>query len=287
MTRSPVHDYLRRLLDEYRELDEGEVATYIPELGRADPNWFGICVVTADGHIYEVGDTDLDFTIQSISKPFVFGMALEDQGRDAVLRRVGLRISEREIVAPSTLARRLILESGRSRAALLVPPACRVDFEGIVETEEPPDWAVVGDLGREFTWERLNRAFSWLRAGAKLLALHKNRSWHAGRELGLVLDAGPFVAALEYASGTVAQVVGKPSPEFFHLALAELGVPPSRVLVVGDDPENDCAGGQRVGCRGAVVHTGKFDAAALARRPIAPDLILDSVAALDPADVNP
>jgi ribonucleotide monophosphatase NagD (HAD superfamily) len=95
------------------------------------------------------------------------------------------------------------------------------------------------------------------------------------------------VAALEYASGKVAQVVGKPSPEFFRLALEELGVPPSRVLVVGDDPENDCGGGQRVGCRGAVVRTGKFDAAALVRQAIAPDLILDSVAALDPDAVNP
>ncbi len=56
------------------------MATYIPELGPADPGWFGICVVTADGHVYEVGDTDLDVTIRSISKPFVFGMALEDQG---------------------------------------------------------------------------------------------------------------------------------------------------------------------------------------------------------------
>jgi glutaminase len=93
VTRSPVMEYLGRLLDEYRELEEGEVADYIPELGRADPGWFGICLVTADGHVYEVGDTDLDFTIQSISKPFVFGMALEDQGRDAVLEHVGVEPS--------------------------------------------------------------------------------------------------------------------------------------------------------------------------------------------------
>jgi glutaminase len=93
VTRSPVLEYLGNLLEEYRSLDEGEVATYIPELGRADPGWFGICVVTADGHVYEVGDTSLEFTIQSISKPFVFGMALEDQGRDAVLERVGVEPS--------------------------------------------------------------------------------------------------------------------------------------------------------------------------------------------------
>jgi glutaminase len=93
VNRSPVLEYLTGLLEEYRRLDEGEVATYIPELGRADPGWFGIAVVTADGHVYEVGDTDHDFTIQSISKPFVFGMALEDQGRDAVLERVGVEPS--------------------------------------------------------------------------------------------------------------------------------------------------------------------------------------------------
>jgi len=93
VNRSPVLEYLAGLLEEYRRLDAGEVATYIPELGRADPGWFGISVVTADGHVYEVGDTSHDFTIQSISKPFVFGMALEDQGRDAVLERVGVEPS--------------------------------------------------------------------------------------------------------------------------------------------------------------------------------------------------
>jgi glutaminase len=93
VTRSPVLEHLRLLLDDFRGLDEGEVATYIPELGRADPSWFGIAVVTADGHRYAVGDTDLEFTIQSISKPFVFGMALEDRGRDPVLERVGVEPS--------------------------------------------------------------------------------------------------------------------------------------------------------------------------------------------------
>lgn len=91
--RSPISDYLGRLLEECRSLTTGEIATYIPELGRADPNWFGISVVTADGHVYAVGDVDLPFSIQSISKPFVWGAALEDQGRDAVLERIGVEPS--------------------------------------------------------------------------------------------------------------------------------------------------------------------------------------------------
>lgn len=91
--RSPIDDYLERLLEDCRSLTDGEVATYIPELGRANPDWFGISVVTADGHVYSVGDVELAFTIQSISKPFVWGAALEDRGREAVLARIGVEPS--------------------------------------------------------------------------------------------------------------------------------------------------------------------------------------------------
>jgi len=90
---SPVLEKLQNLLDELRPLDAGTVATYIPELGRADPNWFGISVVTSDGHVFEVGESRKEFTIQSISKPFVFGMALEERGREAVMGHVGVEPS--------------------------------------------------------------------------------------------------------------------------------------------------------------------------------------------------
>lgn len=87
---SPVTDFLTGLHRAFAEVQSGEVATYIPELAKADPNWFGICVVTAGGEIYEVGDSNQHFTIQSISKPFVYGMALEDNTRAVVLSKVGL-----------------------------------------------------------------------------------------------------------------------------------------------------------------------------------------------------
>ena len=69
---------------------DGDVATYIPGLAKANPNWFGICLVTATGAVYEVGDSRQPFTIQSISKPFVYGLALEDNGRTEVLKKVGM-----------------------------------------------------------------------------------------------------------------------------------------------------------------------------------------------------
>ncbi|HEY8966184.1 MAG TPA: glutaminase A, partial [Candidatus Methylacidiphilales bacterium] len=82
--------YLRKLHAKYAPLVEGEVATYIPELGKANPDWFGICLVTAAGAVYEVGDTTQPFTIQSISKPFLYGKALEECGIDGVLAKVGV-----------------------------------------------------------------------------------------------------------------------------------------------------------------------------------------------------
>ncbi len=85
-----VHAALQELHERYRGVQDGAVATYIPELAKANPDWFGICVVTADGQRIEIGDVEQQFSIQSISKPFVYGLALEDHGREAVLGKVGV-----------------------------------------------------------------------------------------------------------------------------------------------------------------------------------------------------
>ena len=85
---------LQKFLDElhsrYHAVDEGRLASYIPELTKADPDWFGISVVTADGQIFAAGDTQQAFTIQSISKVFAYGLALEDHGREELLEKVGV-----------------------------------------------------------------------------------------------------------------------------------------------------------------------------------------------------
>jgi glutaminase len=87
---APFRNTLQELHAKYRVLNEGKVADYIPELALANPNWFGISVVTVDGQVYDVGDCQQTFSVQSVSKPFVFGLALEDHGRDAVLNKVGV-----------------------------------------------------------------------------------------------------------------------------------------------------------------------------------------------------
>src|SRR5689334_5876263 len=87
---SPVQDSLAHIYRDISAVKDGAVATYIPELAKADPDWFGICLVTASGAIYEVGDSQQEFTIQSISKPFVYGIVLEDNGRATMLQKVGV-----------------------------------------------------------------------------------------------------------------------------------------------------------------------------------------------------
>ncbi|MEM9908446.1 MAG: glutaminase, partial [Cyanobacteria bacterium P01_D01_bin.44] len=87
---SALQAFLDDLHNRYRELDEGRPASYIPELAKANPNWFGVSVVTTDGQIFEVGDVQQKFTIQSISKVFAYGLALEDHGREELLEKVGV-----------------------------------------------------------------------------------------------------------------------------------------------------------------------------------------------------
>lgn len=90
MTTTDVQQFLDHLHHDLQGLSKGRVASYIPELGKADPNWFGISLVTLDGRTFDVGDVHQKFTIQSISKVFVYGMALEDYGRENLIKKVGV-----------------------------------------------------------------------------------------------------------------------------------------------------------------------------------------------------
>ena len=93
MPASPILEYLESLHARFVELTDGQVADYIPELSHADPEWFGICIATRDGFVYEVGDSRQPFTIQSISKPFTYGLVLQERGEDRVLAKIGVEPS--------------------------------------------------------------------------------------------------------------------------------------------------------------------------------------------------
>ncbi|WP_051366539.1 glutaminase A [Hamadaea tsunoensis] len=107
---NPIPELLQVLYDGILTVSDGEVATYIPELTGADPGWFGLALATIDGHVYSYGECDREFTIQSVSKPFVYALALADRGLDEVLTRVGVEPSGESFNAIS-------LEPGTGRPA--------------------------------------------------------------------------------------------------------------------------------------------------------------------------
>src|SRR5678815_4901456 len=111
---APLERHLRALHRRYTDDRRGEVATYIPALAAANPEWFGICLVTTDGHVYEVGDTRQSFTIQSISKPFTYGLAIEDHGLGTVLGKIGVEPSGEAFNSIS-----LAPETGRPRNPMI------------------------------------------------------------------------------------------------------------------------------------------------------------------------
>jgi glutaminase len=91
--RTPLLRFLDHCHAEFAAENGGAVADYIPELGKADPDHFGISLATIDGHVYEVGDSRIPFTIQSMSKPFVFALALDTLGAERVESAIGVEPS--------------------------------------------------------------------------------------------------------------------------------------------------------------------------------------------------
>lgn len=181
------------------------------------------------------------------------------------------------VTAPAAAATWMRGEGVRSILALVAEETLE-DLDAFRLAEERPDAVLVGDLGADWTYARLQSAFQALDRGARLVALQKNRYWRSGGERRL--DAGPFVAALEYASGKQAVVVGKPSREFFLGALEGLTATPERVLMVGDDLDGDVRGARAAGFLGAAVRTGKYRPEDEPEAVRAADVVLDSAAGL-------
>jgi phospholysine phosphohistidine inorganic pyrophosphate phosphatase len=240
-----------------------------------------------DGTLYN-GPSPIPGAIQTVAWLRAQGLAVRfvtnttSRGRAALAERLlqlGFQAGEMEVYNPTAVAGDYLRARGAS-AYILVKPGALSDFSGLRQDDEKPDYVVIGDLGDGWTYATLNKAFRLLHAGARLIALGMSRYWLASD--GLRLDVGPFVAALEFAAGVKAIVLGKPDAAFFRLVVAEAGVAPSEALMVGDDVLVDVAGAQAAGLRTALVRTGKFEERDLTLG-ISPDLILASVADLQAA----
>jgi HAD superfamily hydrolase (TIGR01458 family) len=242
-----------------------------------------------DGTLY-VGNSSLPGAGDAIAElrarniPFLFATNTTRLSRARLcerLSRFGIEATSDQIHTGLIAAGAWLRSQGTRRVFPLLVASAMEDL-GDLEIIRPSgtdrvDAVLVGDLGDEWSYELLNRAFRHLMEGAALVAVNRNRYWRT--ETGLSLDAGPFVTALEYAAGVSATIVGKPSRSFFEAAASSLGLPPSEIAMVGDDIGGDVEGAQEAGLIGVLVRTGKFREQDLAGE-IQPDCVLDSIAEL-------
>ena len=195
------------------------------------------------------------------------------------LAAIGLPITEQQLItAPVATANYIRQHYPGKRCWVLSKGDTEADFAGIDLVEAHAEIVVIGGAEELFTYEAMNAAFRMLMDGAMLLAMHTNLYWRT-RE-GLRLDSGPYVQALELATGKQATVLGKPARPFFEQALQSMGVEAAEAIMVGDDLENDVRGAQQAGLRGILVCTGKHHADSPLLERIHPDAILPSIADL-------
>jgi len=213
--------------------------------------------------------------------PFRFATNITRKTRKAIaadLASHGIHCTAHEILTATSAAAQWLASRGVRRIELLLPPAAHEEFRAFQIGVSSPEVVVVGDLGSRWSFAVMNRAFRSLMSGAELLAIQKNRYWNDAD--GLSLDCGPFVAALEFASGLTASIAGKPSAAFFASAAAELGVPRGEISMIGDDLETDVIGARSAGFRAILVRTGKYRPGDESRASGASDAVIDSLSDL-------
>jgi 4-nitrophenyl phosphatase len=138
--------------------------------------------------------------------------------------------------------------------------------------------AVVVGLDQKFTYEKLALANRLIRNGARFIATNPDPTFPLPNEVAP--GAGSIIAAVQTASQTEPKFAGKPSPTLFKMALEQLDLPPEQVLAVGDRLDTDILGGQRAGCRTALVLSGISQSTDLAGWSPQPDLVAADLAAL-------
>ena len=193
------------------------------------------------------------------------------------LTNIGLACIENEIISAGFAGIDFLRKKGSPSCRFFITENLKQDYIEFEEDLENPEVIVIGDFD-EWTYDLLNEAFYHVMNGAEIIALHKGKYYKV--DSGLRLDAGGFVAALEFATGQKAHVVGKPNKAFFQCALDDLSLTPEDVVMFGDDLINDVQGAQNHRIPGILVKSGKYHEGMVESSGINPDGLIDSIADL-------
>uniref|UniRef100_T1JH65 Phospholysine phosphohistidine inorganic pyrophosphate phosphatase n=1 Tax=Strigamia maritima TaxID=126957 RepID=T1JH65_STRMM len=191
------------------------------------------------------------------------------------LGRHGYSVNVDDVFAPAPAVSKLLKER-RLSPYLLVHPGVLSEFDN-VDTSSP-NCVVVGDAEDHFTYDNVNKAFQTLMGldTPILISMGKGKYYKQGDHFQL--DLGAYVAGLEYSCDIKAEIVGKPSKDYFMTALNDMHVSPSEAVMVGDDIVHDIGGAQNAGIKGMLVRTGKYRPSDENHPLVKPDVIVDNLA---------
>ena len=251
-------------------------------------------LIDLDGVIYDgdravPGATDAIAFLKRHRIPYLFLTNTSSSPVSVVwqkLKFLGVDTPIDRILTPAIAARHWIRQNNREPAAVFMPRSTIVDLQDINilpnELESGARCIIIGDLGDQWDYHKLNRAFRLLENTADgeacLIALGMTR-YCKSEDGRLRLDVAPFVKALEHSSRVIPTVMGKPAADFFQQAANQLEMPFHELVTVGDDIYSDVHGAQRCGMQGILVKTGKFRESDLASE-VKPDAVLRSIAEL-------
>jgi len=249
-------------------------------------NYKGI-LLDLEGVIYE-GSRLIDGSIETINKLLAHGFKIKYLTNTTTISRrlvfekllqFQLPLIESDIFSPAIAANIFLKKKNISRISLFTNQFLQEDFTDFVIDDLEPEAIILGDLYKEFSWEKLNKAFQViLEANPLIIALHKNR--YCKRENKLGLDLGPFVAALEYATSKKSVLIGKPEKNFFNLAIEDMKLKNEEVVMIGDDIFADIGGAKNIFLSTIQVKTGKFQKKDETNLYLQPDYRIDSISRL-------
>ncbi|MBD3792322.1 MAG: TIGR01458 family HAD-type hydrolase [Campylobacterales bacterium] len=188
------------------------------------------------------------------------------------LQKLGFTIDESEMYTALAATKDYVKSKGYTAYTLLTDEANEYFAE--LRSDKNVDCVVVADAHKNFHFDTMNQAFRHLEEGAELIGAAKSR-YFKDSDGKLTIGTGSWIAALEFATGKEATIIGKPSASFFQLVAESLEMEPHEVLMVGDDIISDIGGAQQAGFKTALVKTGKFKESDLMNE-IKPDIICDS-----------
>lgn len=212
--------------------------------------------VLYDGNTIIPGALDAVQRVQDSDIPLRFITNTSQKTRSSLLQHLrdfGFSVEEEQLFTAIDAARQWLRQRDL-RPYCLVHENISSEFSDFEQRE--PNAVLVADAAQGFNYDNLNRAFQLCLEGAPLLGVGYNRYFKSGDRI--LMDAGAFIRAIEFAAGVEATIVGKPSVEFFKLVMESACVAPAQALMVGDDVFGDVEGAMKAGIPACLVRTGKY-----------------------------